>query len=277
MSRDSTNEVRQRATGAIIANAFMRWESVLTIVVTALLFLFVKDVGLPGGIQWQSWFWLVLGGITELALVIAALTDPNAAQQAIAREFEQKFDMREIKSPVSRQRLQSALEYRRNMVELAKRHSGAMRSSLNQTISDIDDWIGHMHNLALQIDSFDNNELVERDRKMVPQQIEKARIRLDREKDPDVRADLETQIKQLQQQQTNLEATASGVKRAEIQLESTLASLGTIYAQMSLLGAKDVDSAKAQRLRSEIQDEVSGLQDTIDAMSEVQQQRLTLR
>ena len=123
----------------------------------------------------------------------------------------------------------------------------------------------------------EENELVERDRKMVPQQLEKTRIRLERERNPAVKQDLEQQVRQLEQQLINLEATANSVKRAEIQLESTLSSLGTIYAQMSLLGTKEVDSARAKRLRLEIQDEVAGLQDTIEAMDEVHAQRLQLR
>jgi hypothetical protein len=131
--------------------------------------------------------------------------------------------------------------------------------------------------LALHIDAFDSNELVERDRKMVPQQIEKTQIRLNRETDPTIRRDLEQQLNQLKQQLANLDQTANSVKRAEIQLESTLSSLGTIYAQMSLLGTKEVDSGRAQRLRLEIQDEVASLQDTISAMDEVQSQRLQLR
>lgn len=273
MSKDSSNPVRERALGAIVANAFLRWESVVTIALTAILFLFVKDP-FP---WWQDWFWLVGGAIAEGALVLSALTDPEAANQAIAREFENRYDLRMIKSTVARQRLQSALEYRRNMLTLAKRHQGAMRSSLMQTVNDVNDWIGHMYDLALHIDAFDNNELVERDRKMVPQQIEKTRIRINNETDPAVRRDLEQQLKQLEQQRDNLNATANSVKRAEIQLESTLSSLGTIYAQMSLLGTKEVDSSRAQRLRLEIQDEVASLQDTITAMDEVQQQRLSLR
>jgi hypothetical protein len=60
-------------------------------------------------------------------------------------------------------------------------------------------------------------------------------------------------------------------------LESTLSSLGTIYAQMSLMGTKEIDSASAQRMRLEIHDEVSSLQDTIAAMDEVQSQRLSLK
>lgn len=274
MSRDSTNEVRERATGAILRRAVLSWQTAVTLIITLVLYFGVQITNIPG---WQQWFWLVLGAIAEAAFIISNMRDPEAASQAIASAFESRYDLRAIRSSVARQRLQSALEYRRNMLNLVKRHKGAMRLSLQQTVDDINDWIGHMYDLALHIDAFDNNELVERDRRMVPQQLEKARIRYEREKDPDVRRELENQIKQLEQQLSNLEATVNSVKRAEIQLESTLSSLGTIYAQMSLLGTKEVDSSRAQRLRLEIQDEVSSLQDTIDAMAEVQSQQLTLR
>jgi hypothetical protein len=270
-----SDKVRQRAFGAILSNAVFRWETVVTLLITLALYFGVgPNIAIPG---WQSWFWLVLGAIAEGVLIVSGLTDQEAAQQAVAREFESKFDIRQIHSEVSRQRLRDALEYRRNMLELVKRSKGAMRTSLQQTVEDIGDWIGHMYDLALHIDSFGSNELVERDLRSVPQDIRSTQKRLELEKDETVKADLQQKIERLQQQQTNLEATVNSVKRAEIQLESTLASLGTVYAQMSLLGTKEVDSARAQRLRLEIQDEVAGLQDTIEAMNEVQSQRLRLR
>ncbi|HLV36335.1 MAG TPA: hypothetical protein VKY59_14505 [Spirillospora sp.] len=273
MSRsESSDEVRQRALGAVLRNAIFRWESLVTVLLTGMLFVAVPQP-FP---WWQDWFWLVGGLVAEAALVIATLTDEQAAQQAVAREFASRYDLRTIRSRVSRERMQNALEYRQGMLNLLERHKGAMRASLQQTINDVDDWIGHMYNLALHIDAFEENELVMRDRRMVPQQLEKTRIRLQREQDPAVRRDLEEQIRQLEQQLANLEATANSVKRAEIQLESTLSSLGTIYAQMSLMGTKEVDSARTQRLRLEIQDEVASLQDTIEAMDEVQAQRLRL-
>ncbi|MCC6804742.1 MAG: hypothetical protein IT319_17800 [Anaerolineae bacterium] len=267
------NEVRTRATGAVITNALFRWESLVTIAVTAILFLFVPN---PFTF-WQPWFWIVAGLIAEAALVVSAMTDPDAAAEAVAREFEAKYDMRQVRSAVSRKRLEDALEYRRNMLRLVRQHSGAMRTQLQQTIADVNDWIGQMYDLAMHIDSFDGNELVERDRRMVPQQLEKVQIRLKQETDPAVQRDLKEQLDRLELQLENLNATANSVKRAEIQLDSTLSSLGTIYAQMSLLGTKDVDSSRAQRLRQDIRDEVSSLQDTIDAMDEVQAQRLRLQ
>lgn len=267
------NDVRSRATGAVITNALFRWESLVTIAITAILFLFVPQPFT----WWQPWFWIVAGLIAEGALVVSALTDPNASSEAVAREFEGKYDLRQIKNAVSRKRLEDALEYRRNMLQLTGQHAGAMRVQLQQTIADVNDWIGQMYELALHIDSFESNELVERDRRMVPQQLDKVQIRLRNETDADVQRDLKEQAERLQLQLDNLNQTANSVKRAEIQLDSTLSSLGTIYAQMSLLGAKDVDSSRAQRLRQDIKDEVSGLQDTIDAMDEVQAQRLRLQ
>lgn len=271
--QSSPNSIKQRAFGAMLTSAVLRWETLVTLVLTGALF-----VAFPQPFPWwENWFWLIGGAIAEFALVASTLTDPEASQAAISREFENKYDLGEIHNPVSRQRLQSALEYRRNMLKLVGRHDGAMRLSLQQTVSDINDWIGHMYELAQHIDAFEGNQLVERDRRAVPQQLDKAQQRLARENDPAVRRELENQIQQLQQQLTNLEATVNSVKRAEIQLESTLSSLGTVYAQMSLLGTKEVDSSRAQRLRLEIQDEVNSLQDTIAAMDEVQSQRLQIR
>ena len=267
-----SQEVRTRALGAILMNAILSWQSLLTIALTAILFLFVPSPFL----WWEAWFWLVAGAIAEVAFIASNLSDPDAATAAVAREFETRYDLRRIKSPVSRERVQSAIEYRRNMLDLANKHRGSMRSSLMHTIQDIDDWIGHMYDLALHVDDFEENELVRRDRKRVPEQLKQAQRRLQSEMDDGVRADIQTQIEQLQRQLDNLNATENSAKRAEIQLESTLTSLGTIYAQMSLLGTKEVDSGRAQRLREEIKEEVAGLQDTIEALDEVQQQRLRL-
>ncbi|MBC7811642.1 MAG: hypothetical protein H7175_10870, partial [Burkholderiales bacterium] len=159
--QSSPNSIKQRAFGAMLTSAVLRWETLVTLVLTGALF-----VAFPQPFPWwENWFWLIGGAIAEFALVASTLTDPEASQAAISREFENKYDLGEIHNPVSRQRLQSALEYRRNMLKLVGRHDGAMRLSLQQTVSDINDWIGHMYELAQHIDAFEGNQLVERDRR----------------------------------------------------------------------------------------------------------------
>ena len=155
------------------------------------------------------------------------------------------------------------------MLKLADVARGSMRTRQRTLISGINDWIAHMYNLATRIDHFENNDLAARDLQRVPRKIASVRRRIDRESDSHTRRDLEQQLKLLQRQLVSLEASSSIIKRAEIQLESTLSALGTVYAQMSLLGAKDSDGARGQRLSIEIKDEIDKLQDTIDAMDEV--------
>src|SRR5215207_1406992 len=96
------NDTKRRALGAIISNALFRWETAVTLALTAILFLFVPQP-FP---FWEPWFWLVGGAIAEAALVITTMTDPAAAQEAVSRGFENQYDLRQIRNPVSRQRLE---------------------------------------------------------------------------------------------------------------------------------------------------------------------------
>ena len=271
----SSENARQKVLGTLLASALLRWETLVTFMVTAILFLFVQDVNLPM-LEWQPWFWLVLGGLAETVLIAATLSDPEATEQALAEDFEREYDLRNIRNRVSRERLRDAFEYRRNMLKLADRSKGAMRNRLRTLVSDVSDWITYMYNLAERIDLSESNDLVQRDRQQVPRKIESVKARIIIEPDEHARRSLQVQLTHLQQQQMSLEATFSSIKRAEIQLESTLSALGTVYAQMSLLGTKGADSAKGQRLSIEVKDEIDKLQDTIDAMDEVQMKSLRL-
>lgn len=273
------DEARRRVFGTLLMHAVLRWESFVTLLITMILFLGVPELQIPLlGATLPAWAWLILGGFAEGALVMSVLTDQEEAQEALAKEFESKYDLSQIRNSVSRERLRTAMEYRRNMIQLAKKHGGGMKAQLRHTVNDVNDWIAAMYKLAENIDSFENNELVERDIRMVPQQIEKVKVRIERETDARVKEDLQRQLRLLEQQKANLEQTRNSVKRAEIQLETTLSSLGTMYAQISLIGTKGtVDSTGEQRRRLEIADEVNSLQDTIDAMEEVHQQSLRLQ
>jgi uncharacterized membrane protein YccC len=267
MTREQ-REIRQRATSAVLQKALLSWQMGVTVAFTLLLF----ALGPAPFDFWQNW--LIGGGLAAGAFVLGTLTDEEAVNDAIARQFDRQFDLTRIKNRTSRQRLSDAMEYRRNMMVLAKRASGSLRMSLSQTVDDVNQWIHHMYDLAEHIDAFESDDLVIRDRRTVPLQLERTRQKLERETSENIKRDLERQVAQLEQQLAHLEATSDSIRRAQIQLETTLSSLATIYAQMARLGAKEVDSGRAQRIRLGIQDEITGLQDTIDAMDEVQSQAM---
>lgn len=265
-------DLRQRAFGAILGSALKSPQFLFTLAFTAALFLFVGDTTfIPG---WQSWYWLVGGGAAAAAFLVSTITDPEAAQQAVNRMFEENLNLERVKHRVARQHLQKALEYREQMLQLANRAKGALRVNLLQTVNDVNQWIQGMVDLALHLDQYADNQLVARDLKEVPQRISKVQQRIDIEsRKPGSEAvvgELQRQLDALQQQLLNLQASTSNAKRAEIQLETALASLGTMYSQMSRIGTSEVDSGRMQRMRGDIQEEVSSLQDLIHAMDEVQ-------
>ena len=49
--------------------------------------------------------------------------------------------------------------------------------------------------------------------------------------------------------------------------------MGTIYSQLLLVGVKDIDSGRAQRLREDITEQVKQLQDVVSSMDEVYRAR----
>lgn len=275
---EQQSQLRQRAFGAILTNALKSPQFLFTIIFTAALYFLVGgNVAIPG---WEAWYWLVGGGVAALGFLGATITDPEAAQEAVNRMFENQLELDRIKNRVARQHISKALEYRTQMLELANKSKGSLKMNLLQTVDDVNAWIGHMVDLSLHLDEFADNQLVTRDMKEVPGRIANVdkRIEVERRRSgsEDVIEELMRQREQLDSQLVNLQAATNNSKRAEIQLESALASLGTIYAQMSRLGTSEVDSGKMQRMRLDIQDEVHSLQDTIHAMEEVQQQALQM-
>lgn len=67
----------------------------------------------------------------------------------------------------------------------------------------------------------------------------------------------------------SLQNLQSTIERGKLQMDQTLASMGTVYSQLLLMDAKDIDSGRYQRLRDDIAEEVKGLHEVVEAMDEV--------
>ncbi|NDJ77962.1 MAG: hypothetical protein GYB65_17060 [Chloroflexi bacterium] len=260
------DDMRGRAWQAIVMSAFFSLESAVIIGLTIVLF----GVGYQPFDWWAPALWLVFGAVAELLYLGVTVTDPKAAQRAVDRMLTDKYHPNSIKNPVARERLKRALEYRRLIGEAAAKQSGAMRTSLETTASEINAWIEQIHKLAVRMDSFEENEIINRDRRMVPQDLKNLQRRLEYESDPGVLGEIKEAIQTKEEQLSNLRTLENNIKRADIQLDHTLSALGTVYAQMQLIDARDVDGARAKRLQENIRDEVLSLEDTISAIDEVQ-------
>ena len=62
------------------------------------------------------------------------------------------------------------------------------------------------------------------------------------------------------------------MEKAEFQLETTLAALGTVHSQLLLMGAKDIDGSRSRQITHKIRDQVNQLQDILTTMDELYRQ-----
>ena len=86
---------------------------------------------------------------------------------------------------------------------------------------------------------------------------------------PAVKEQIQTTLNSIQRQLQTLQTLESTIQRARLQLENSLTHLGTIYSQTMLVDAKDIDRGSARRLRHEIAEEVTELNDLLLSMDDV--------
>jgi hypothetical protein len=122
--------------------------------------------------------------------------------------------------------------------------------------------------LVRRVGNMREDHVIRRDLQTVPQAVKEIEARLATETDPTLRRQLERTLANRQKQLEALQELQTAVRRAEIQIESTLSQLGTIYSQL-LTGQSTSDTAAYNRLSAEIDEEVGMLQDRLEALREV--------
>ncbi len=260
------DELKQRVTRAIIAHAFFRLESALTIALTIILAFFFPTP-FP---WWQWWYWLILGLGAEILIIYTSITDETTGRRVVADMLRREFDPREVRSAQYRQRVEKALEYRQRIEEHARRSgTGLLRDHLLDTTAGIADWVANVFGLAKRLDAYHSDKMLVQDRRELPRGIADLRSRLQREDDEAVRQQLRKAITSKEKQLVNLEKLQNMMEKAEYQLETTLTALGTVYSQILLISAKDIDAGRAQRLRQDIADQVAALQSLQETLDEV--------
>ena len=96
----------------------------------------------------------------------------------------------------------------------------------------------------------------------MPQTIQSTQTRLRSATDPALRAQIEATLQTQQSQWASLKNLQSTIERGKLQMDATLSSMGTIYSQLLLMDAKDIDSGRAQRLHDDISEQVQSLHET---------------
>jgi hypothetical protein len=170
--------------------------------------------------------------------------------------------------------MNKALEYQGLIAGAVQRtRQGVLRDRLARAAEPVSDWIEAIYRLAARLDVYEQDQVIRQDLRSVPPAIENFKRRLAEEDDPAVQATLRNTIGDKQRQWEHLSHLQNTMEKAEYQLESTLAALGTVYAQLQTIDLRGAEKGHAERLREEIDEQVAQLQDLDQAMEEVYQAR----
>jgi hypothetical protein len=261
------SNIRSRATSAILTHAFFRFESAATIALTILLAYF-NPVKLD---WWQWWYWLVIGAIAETLIIVTSLQDTNTGAQVVAEMLREEFNPATIKTPKLRAAVQRALDYRHRIeTTISQSEAGVLRDHLKDSTTGITDWIAQIFRLAQRLDAFERDEIIKQDATSAPKELRELKERVEREDDEAVREQARAALESKKAQAANLDKLTNTMEKAELQLDATLTALGTMYSQLMLIRSKDdIEDSRSQRLRGDIAEQITKLNELQGAMDEV--------
>jgi hypothetical protein len=258
--------LQKKAQSAILQYAFFRWESAVVLAGTILLTaLFPHPFS-----WWPVWGWPLLGLLGLAAIVHSSLTDSEINARILQELFQEQFDPRQIRDQDLRADVETALEYQRHIEALVRgQRSGVLRDRLKDTANQLSNWAGNIYRLALRLDTYRGDALLARDREKVPQEIEALAARRRQDSDPAIQQELDEVLEGKGKQWQTLRDLDTRMQQAELQLEQSLTALATVYSQVQLIDAQDVDSSRSERLQADIQEQVSRLDDLVSSINEV--------
>jgi len=161
--------------------------------------------------------------------------------------------------------LAQARTYQKAVNDLAR---GAPGGRLTELSAQFDAWVKSVEQMSGRIQGYKENPVIQQDLSSVPTSIKRLEGQLASETDERVRAQLEAALESRRNQLGALEKLGGTMRQAELQLENTVAALGTIYSQ-ALAGQSTNQVAGYADLAGDMNERVRVLQDQIEALEEV--------
>ncbi len=265
------NDIRQRAAGTLLKNAVLSPLSAIILAAGILLVGLRVDIPLIGvPLDLSPLWWLAAIVPAWVVAVGANMLSKSAGEAAVSQALREQFDTAQIAHPHLKMNVAQAIAYRERIDNAVERFSDSgMQTRMQDVANQVEEWVRRIYSLATRLDKFRNDSIISDDLKSVPESIRKLQQRMNSEDDPAIKTEMADTISRRETQFESLKKLEQTMDRAELQLENTLTSLGTIYSQMLLIDAKDVDSSKTQRLRENILDQVNSLNDVLSTMDEI--------
>jgi hypothetical protein len=187
---------------------------------------------------------------------------PDLAPQTTEPDSESAPDYDDLR--------QRAAEYRTRIRDLIREKN---RSAYAELLADInaklDQWQQQVNRLVGRLRAFDADAVIQRDLREVPAQIARLEVELAAEQDAEVRVQMQETLESHRAHQAQLDALVNLMRRTRLQLDQTLSAMGTIYSQVQMVQALEMDGARARQIAEDIDDQVAELNDLLAAMAEV--------
>ncbi len=173
-------------------------------------------------------------------------------------------------------KIRRAAEYRASIVKLLKQKQSSFTNQPFLT-SKLDHLETKLSQLVHRLESFESNPIIQRDLKNLPVTIAHLSTQLESESDSQVKVQMWDTLARHYEYQRLLDSLVTLMRRTELRIDETLALMGTLYSQLQLLKAKDIDSQQAHRLTTDLAEQVNNLDDLLSAVDEVYQALVTNR
>jgi hypothetical protein len=250
----------------LLQYSLFRWENAVLLAGGGLL-----TVLLPAPLLWwPAWGWLALSSLGVAAVTGASLTNPAAANRLLLEDFQGKYSPARLRDPDLHRDVEMSLEYQRRIENRVRaKDSDILWDCPEETANQLEDWVDNIFQLSLRLDAYRRDKLLAQQRVEVPKALAARRARRERENNEELQKESDLAIESTQKQWDALQALDHTMKKAEIQLEQSLAALATINSQVGLIEAQDADTGRSSRLRSDIQEQVNRLNDLVSSINEV--------
>jgi hypothetical protein len=266
MTTTTRTELQERAQNLLLQYAIFRWENAV-IIAGALMLTFLYPRPLP---RWPLWGWALLGLIGVVVIIYSSLTDADANAKVLVQLMQDEFNPRQIRNEKLRQEVERGLEYQRRIEGLIQtQRPGIMRDRLEDTAGQLSDWVNNIFKLALRLDAYQQDDLLRRERDAVPKEVEQLHTRLQAERNAQTRQQIEVVLEGKRKHLESLQALDTRMRQAQLQMDQSITALATVYSQVRLIDAQDIASGRAERLRSDIQEQVNRLNDLVASINEV--------
>ncbi|MBW7884219.1 MAG: hypothetical protein H3C34_16570 [Caldilineaceae bacterium] len=259
------SELQKQAQSAILQYAIFRWESAAVIAFTLVVYFLA-----PGPLGLPRELWLLLGAVALGLVIYSSLTDADTNARVLLSLFQEKFDPGKVKNRALRKEVETALEYQRRIeLQIRKQRPGLIRERLEDAANQLSAWVSNIYQLALRLDAFQADDLLARERIELPKEIEALTAKRQREREVALQQQLDQVLESKGRQWQTLRQLDARMKQAELQMDQSLTALATVYSQVHLLDAEAINSGRAERLRTDILEQVARLNDLVSSLNEV--------